>query len=69
MKALSLNNHCWFLAQINLIDIQDHLLDCQIQEAAIMFESSESINIDWILWIIKLLIKLSAAHQTASQFV
>ncbi len=48
MKALSLNSHCWFLNQMNLIDIQDCLQDCQAQEAA-MFESSKLLNIDWIL--------------------
>ncbi len=49
MKALSLNSHCWFLDQMNLINIQDHLQDCQVQEAATIFESSELMNIDWIL--------------------
>ena len=68
-KALLLNSHCWFLDQMNLIDIQDHLQDCQTQEAATMFELSELMNIDWILWITDLLIKLSAACQAVSQFV
>jgi len=44
-KALSLNSHCQFLAQMNLINIQDCLQDYQIQEAAV-FELSKSMNID-----------------------
>ena len=44
-KALSLNSHHQFLAQMNLIDIQDCLLDHQTQEAA-MFESLKLMNID-----------------------
>ena len=47
-KALLLNSHHQFLEQMNLINIQDCLQDCQAQEA-VMFESSESMNIDWIL--------------------
>jgi len=47
-KALLLNSHCQFLAQMNLIDIWDCLLDHQTQEAAATFESSELMNIDWI---------------------
>ena len=49
MKIFLLNSHCWFLDQMNLIDIWDHLQDHQIQEVAATFESSESMNIDWIL--------------------
>ena len=49
MKALLLNSHHWFLDQMNLIDIWNHLQDHWIQEAAAMFESSELMNIDWIL--------------------
>ena len=45
-KAFSLNSHHQFLDQMNLIDIQDHLQDCQINEAAATFESSELMNID-----------------------
>ena len=45
-KALSLNSHHQFLDQMNLIDIQDHLQDCQAQEAVTTFESSELMNID-----------------------
>ena len=48
-KILSLNSHCCFLDQMNLIDIWDCLQDHQIQEAAAMFELLESMNIDWIL--------------------
>ncbi len=47
-KAFLLNSHCQFLAQMNLIDIWNCLLDHQIQEVA-TFELSESMNIDWIL--------------------
>ena len=47
MKVLSLNSHCQFLDQMNLIDIQDCLLDHWIQEAA-AFKSSELMNINWI---------------------
>ena len=49
MKALLLDSHHQFLDQMNLINIQDHLQDCQVQEAATIFESSELMNIDWIL--------------------
>ena len=49
MKALLLNSHCQFLDQMNLIDIQDCLQDRQTDEATTTFESSESMNIDWIL--------------------
>ena len=52
-KVLSLNSHHQFLDQMNLIDIWDHLLDhlqdSWIQESAV-FESSELININWILY-------------------
>ena len=41
-KALSLNSHCQFLDQMNLIDIQNH----QTDEVIIMFESSELMNIN-----------------------
>ena len=51
MKALSLNSHCWFLDQMNLINIQDHLQDYQAQEAVTTFELSKLMNIDWILWL------------------
>src|SRR5205085_12210852 len=45
-KILLLNSHHQFLDQMNLIDIQDHLQDCQIQEVITIFESSELMNID-----------------------
>ena len=34
IKALLLDDHCWFLDQLDLIDIWDRLMDCQNQEAA-----------------------------------
>ncbi len=49
MKALLLNSHCWFLNQINLINIQDYLQDHQAQEVIIIFELSKLMNIDWFL--------------------
>ena len=66
-KVLSLNSHCQFLDQMNLINIQDCLQDCWIQEAqqVTIFELLKLMNIDWILWIINLL----AAHWAVSQFV
>ena len=48
-KALLLDSHCWFLDQMNLIDIQDHLQDCWINEVITMFELLKLMNIDWIL--------------------
>ena len=48
-KALLLNSHHWFLDQMNLIDIQDHLQNHQTDEAAATFESLKLMNIDWIL--------------------
>ena len=50
MKALSLNSHHWFLDQMNLIDIWNHLQDHQTQEAAATFELLKSMNINWILY-------------------
>ena len=47
MKALLLNSHHQFLEQMNLIDIQEHLLDClQDCQTIITFELSELMNID-----------------------
>lgn len=44
MKTFLLDNHCWFLAQIKLINIRDHLLDCWNKEAA-EFEILELLDI------------------------
>ena len=49
MKALLLNSHCWFLDQMNLIDIWNCLQDCWTDEVTATFELSESMNINWIL--------------------
>jgi len=46
MKVFLLNNHHQFLDQMNLIDIQDCLQDCQAQEAVTMFKLLKSMNID-----------------------
>ncbi len=48
-KTFSVNSHCWFLDQMKLINIQNHLLDCQSQEAT-AFKSSELMNISWIYY-------------------
>ena len=49
IKGLLLNSHHWFLDQMNLIDIWNHLQDCQINETVTTFESLKLMNIDWIL--------------------
>ena len=44
-KALLLDDHCQFLDQLNLVDIRDHLIDCQNQKAAAV-DLPELMNID-----------------------